>query len=120
MALRDVIPWTGRYIQVLINHGGTSFSDETPVWMGDQSATLPEIDVYGGHLTNIAAPQMHDVDRDGCADLVMSGNHNEVGAESPLVYRNDGSGQFQAMPAEPFAGSESLFRALRRARGRQR
>ena len=105
----DVIPWTGRYIQVLINHGGTSFSDETPIWMGDQSATLSEIDAYGDHLTNIAEPRMHDVDRDGCVDLVMSGNHNEVGPESPLVYRNTGSGRFQAMPAEPFAGSDRYF-----------
>ena len=105
----DVIPWTGRYIQVLINHGGASFSDETPVWMGDQSATLPEIDVYGEHLTNIAEPRMHDVDRDGCADLVMSRSHNEVGLEAPLVYRNDGGGRFQAMPAEPFARSDRYF-----------
>ena len=37
----DVIPWTGRYIQVLINDG-TSFVDETPTRMGDQSATTPE------------------------------------------------------------------------------
>ena len=105
----NVIPWTGRYIQVLINHGGTSFSDETLVWMGNQGATLPEIDAYGNHLTNIAEPRMHDIDRDGCTDLVMSGSHNEVGPESPLAYRNDGSGRFEAMPAEPFAGADRYF-----------
>ena len=105
----DVIQWTGRYIQVLVNHGGTSFSDETPIWMGDQSATLPEVDPHGDHLTNIAAPRMHDVDRDGCADLVMSGSHNEVRTESPLVYRNAGGGRFQALSPEPFAGSDRYF-----------
>ena len=44
----DVIPWTGRHIQVLINRGTPSpvlrrqgpmsFGDETSTWMGDQSA----------------------------------------------------------------------------------
>ena len=105
----NVIPWTGRYIQVLINHGGTSFSDETSTWMGDQSATLPERDPYGDLLINGAEPEMHDVDRDGCADLVMSRSSNEVRIESPLVYRNDGSGRFEALPPGPFAGTEGDF-----------
>ena len=103
------IPDTGRYIQVLINRGGTSFSDETPAWMGDQSATTPERDADGNELFNDGAPRMHDVDRDGCADLVMSRPHAPVRTESPLVYRNDGSGRFQAMSPVPFAGSDRYF-----------
>ena len=101
----DVIPWTGRYIQVLINDSGTSFSDETTTWMGDQSATAAEFDENGDPLYNVAAPRMHDVDGDGCLDLVMSGGF-EFRAESmeaPIIYRNNGSGQFQAMSPEPFA-----------------
>lgn len=32
-----------------------------------------------------------------------------MGVEAPLVYRNDGSGRFRAMPPEPFEGSEGDF-----------
>ena len=115
----DVIPFTGRYIQVLINRGTPSrvllrrgpmsFGDETVTWMGDQSATTPELDQDGEHLSNDAEPKMYDVDRDGCADLVMSRSLQEVRPEAPLVYRNNGSGQFEAMPPEPFAGSNRYF-----------
>ena len=102
-----VIPWTGRYLQVLVNRGGTSFSDETPTWVGDQSATTPERNAAGDPLHNVGVPGMHDVDRDGCVDLIVSGP--EVRADSPLVYRNDGSGRFQAMSPVPFAGSDRYF-----------
>ena len=115
----DVIPWTGRYIQVLINRGtpsrvlrrhrSMSFADETPTWMGEQSATVPQRNADGVELTNYAEPKIHDVDRDGCADLVMSRSQEEVGTDAPLVYRNNGSGQFEAMPPEPFAGSDRYF-----------
>ena len=114
-----VLPWTGRYIQILINDGtpspvlrrrrAMSFVDETPTRMGDQSATTPERNANGDPLNNAAEPSMHDVDRDGCADLVMSRLGYPVRTESPLVYRNNGSGQFQAMPPEPFAGSDHYF-----------
>ena len=36
-ALPDVLPFTGRYIQVLLNDDGEAFVDETSTWMGDQS-----------------------------------------------------------------------------------
>ena len=107
--LPNVIPFTGRYIQVLINRGGTSFGDETLAWMGDQSATTPERDADGNPLYNRGDPKMHDVDRDGCADLVMSRKNNGVRTESPLVYRNDGSGRFEARSPVPFAGSDRHF-----------
>ena len=103
------IPDTGRYIQVLMNRGGMSFGDETITWMGDQSATTPERDSEGDELSNDAAPRMHDIDRDGCADLVMSRSHDNVRTESPLVYRNDGSGRFRAMSPVPFVGSDRYF-----------
>ena len=104
----DEIPWTGRYVQVLVNRGGASFGDETLTRMGDQSATTPERNPDGDPLHNSAVPTMHDVDRDGCVDLVTSrGAH--VRTESPLVYRNDGTGRFQAMSPVPFAGSDRYF-----------
>ena len=105
----NVIPWTGRYVQVLVNRGGTSFGDETLAHMGEQGATTPERDPDGEPLYNSAAPRMHDVDRDGCPDLVMSRIQGPVRIESPLVYRNDGSGRFQAMSPVPFVGSDRYF-----------
>ena len=53
---------------------------------------------------------MYDVDRDGCADPVMSRSQGEVGTDAPLVNRNNGGGQFEAMPSERFAGSDRYFR----------
>ena len=109
----DVIPWTGRYVQALVNRGtpsrvlrrrtAMSFGDETPTWMGDQHATTPERNPNGDELSNFAEPAMHDVDGDGCQDLVMSRSLMRVRVESPLVYRNNGSGQFRAMPPDLFA-----------------
>jgi len=96
------IPFTGRYVQVLVNRGGTSFGDETAARMGDQSATTPESLINGG------IPGMYDVDRDGCVDLVVS-NGDVVHSGSPLVYRNDGSGRFRAMSPVPFVGSSRNF-----------
>ena len=99
---------TGRYIQVLINREGASFGDETPTWMADQSATMPARRANGDRLHNSAQPSMHDVDGDGCVDLVMSGIA-PVRTESPLVYLNDGSGRFEAMSPVPFAGSDRYY-----------
>ena len=99
---------TGRYIQVLINREGASFGDETPTWMADQSATMPARRANGDRLHNSAQPSMHDVDGDGCVDLVMSGVA-PVRTESPLVYLNDGSGRFEAMSPVPFAGSDRYY-----------
>ena len=104
-------PFTGRYIQVLVNRGGMSFGDETAAWMGSQSATTPERNPDGNPLYNAAGLRMHDVDRDGCADLVMLRSAH-VRSESPLVYRNDGRGRFQAMSPVPFAGSAPHFGAF--------
>ncbi len=101
--------WSGRYVQVLANRGGSSFADETAARMGDQSATTPERRADDGENLNLAEAEMHDVDRDGCADLVMSRGRSPVAVEAPLVYRNDGSGRFRAMPPEPFAGSDRDF-----------
>ena len=106
--LPNVIPFTGRYIQVLINRGGVSFGDETTAWMGDQGATTPERNPEGDPLYSPGAPGMYDIDRDGCADLVMS-RGNVPRAESPLLYGNDGSGRFRAMSPVPFTGSDRVF-----------
>ena len=112
----DVVAWTGRYVQVLVNRGTPSyvlrrrraltFGDETRTWMGGQGTTSPERNAAGEPLHNGAAPRMHDVDGDGCADLVLVRGGHPVGAESPLIYRNNGSGQFRAVrPEAPVVGT---------------
>ena len=102
--------WTGRFIQTLLSfNGGTAFSDETTTRMGDQSATTPMYSEDGYELQSLGELEMHDVDRDGCADLIVSRSRSHVRTESPLVYRNDQSGQFRALPPEPFAGDDRYF-----------
>ena len=115
----SVVPWTGRYIQVLINDStpslllrrrrAMSLVDETSTWMGSQRSTTPERNAAGEPLYNAAEPRMHDVDRDGCADLVMV-RGSALTTQAPLIYRNNGSGQFRAIaPEEPFAGTSQLI-----------
>ena len=108
-ALPDVLPFTGRYIQVLINDSGTSFVDETSTRMGDQSATTAGYDSDGYPLVNDGDLGMHDVDRDGCADLVVLKSWGRIRTESPMVYRNNGRGQFEAMDPTLFAGDDRYF-----------
>ena len=94
--------FSGRYIQALINTGGGSFVDETPAWMRDQSATAIEGENHG-------RLDLHDIDRDGCLDMVVSRIRAPVSIESPLAYLNDGRNRFRAMPPEPFAGDDRDF-----------
>ena len=102
--------WSGRYIQALLStDGGTAFVDETSTWVSDQSATTPWINQDGDQLYNLGQLRMHDVDLDGCEDLVVFAGRAHIRVESPLVYRNNGSGQFQAMSPEPFAGDDDYF-----------
>ena len=95
--------WTGRYIQALLNTGDGSFVDETPTWVRRQRATAIEEGINLGGLV------MHDVDLDGCQDLVVTAPRDEIRAESPLVYRNNGSGQFSPLPRAPFAAGDDAF-----------
>ena len=89
-------PFTGRFMQILVNRGGFEFVDETATWMGDQSATAVEI-------YNAGRPEMHDIDRDECADLVMA-RSTDASDAAPLAYRNLGN-SFEPMPAQPFGGA---------------
>ena len=98
----DCDPSSGRFIQALINAGGGRFVDETPAWIGDQSATAIAGENHG-------ALELHDVDRDGCLDMVVSGIRAPVGATAPLVYLNDGGSRFRAMPPEIVTGGDSDF-----------
>ena len=95
--------WTGRFIQALLNTGDGSFVDETPTWIpGDQSVTAIE-----GY--NLGGLGMHDVDLDGCLDLVVTAPWDSVRPESPLVYRNNGSGQFSPLSPEHFVSGDEIF-----------
>ena len=112
----DALAWTGRYIQVLVNRrvplpgGGVWFGDETDTWVKGQGATTPERLPNGDPLHNGSAGfAVHDVDRDGCADLVMVRQGHRVSREAPLVYRNNGSGQFRPMSPAPFLRADMYF-----------
>ena len=87
--------WTGRYIQALLNTGDGSFVDETPTWIRRQRGTAIPGQNYGGLA-------MHDVDLDGCQDLVVTAPVDRIRPQSPLVYRNNGSGQFSPVPPRRF------------------
>ncbi len=85
----------GRYIQALINTGDGSFVDETRTRVRRQRRTaIPSI--------NLGGLAMHDVDLDGCQDLVVTAPWDRIRPQSPLAYRNNGSGQFSPMPARRF------------------
>ena len=96
--------WTGRFIQVLLNTGNGTFVDETSTRIpGDQNVTAIEEGINLGGLA------MHDVDLDGCPDLVVTAPRDEIRPESPLVYRNNGSGQFSPLPREHFVSGADAF-----------
>ena len=71
--------------------------------MGDQRLTTGELDADGRQLGNIAETEMHDLDGDGCRDLIMSRTRIRPRAEAPVAYWTNESGQFQALSHEPFA-----------------
>ena len=98
----NALAWTGRYIQVLVNRRGRSFGDETRTWIGTQGATRPQRQPNREPLTNVAAFAKRDVDRDGCLDLVMVRTGVRVSRQAPLVYLNNGRGQFRPLSAKPF------------------
>lgn len=95
--------WSGRFIQALLHASDGSFVDETSTWIpGDQSVTAIE-------SINLGGLAMHDVDLDGYLDLVVTRPRDSVRPESPLVYRNNGSGQFSPLPAEHFVSGNESF-----------
>ena len=98
----DCDPSSGRFIQALVNAGDGTFVDETSTWIGDQGVTAIEGENHGGLA-------MHDVDLDGCLDLVATAPWDSIRPESPLVYRNNGSGQFSPLPTEHFVSGEEVF-----------
>ena len=112
----DALAWTGRYIQVLVNRrvplpgGGVWFGDETDTWVKGQEATTLERSPNGEPLHNGSARfAKHDVDRDGCIDLVMVRQGTRVSRHAPIVYLNNGSNQFRPMPPEPLLRADMYF-----------
>ena len=101
-AYPNALGFTGRYIQALINRGDMSFGDETNTWIKSQGATRRQRFPNGEHLYNAATPVLRDLDRDGCADLLMSMTAVPIRKQSPLAYRNNGRGQFRPLPPERF------------------
>ena len=97
-----VLSGTGRYIQTLINRGDGTFGDETSTWIKGQGLTRPQRFPDGEPLWNEAGMVLRDLDRDGCVDLLMTDAVGPIRKQSPIAYRNNGSGQFEAFPPELF------------------
>ncbi len=98
-----VIPHTGRHIQVLVSRDDGTYGDETETWIKGQDVTHPQHFPDGVPLYNSTHRMaVRDLDRDGCADLLMVQTKAPVRVESPLAYRNNGSGQFEPIPPTRF------------------
>jgi hypothetical protein len=88
--------YRGRWLQVLVNDGDGTFTDET-------ASRLPQTDNLEQWAYNI---ELGDLDRDGDDDLGV-----DLGspfccpntAWVPPVYLNDGAGRFAPVPASAFA-----------------
>ena len=101
--------YTLRYVQVLMNRGGGQFVDDTLVRMGDQSATTTPTSVDGRLAGEVNNLYVTDVDNDGSPDLVLNSRWTNIRRESPLVYLNNGRGQFTAMDANIFTNGDLYF-----------
>ena len=93
-------PFTGRFVQVLVNRGSFEFADETAAWLGNQRATAaPEQD-------SMARIKYVDVNGDGCEDFAMSGA-GATGRAAPPVYLRSGNRfepvSIRGLPARAFA-----------------
>ena len=117
----DALAWTGRYIEVLVNRrvplpgGGIWFGDETETWVKGQEDTTRERLPNGEPLHNGGARfAKHDVDGDGCIDLVMVRSGRDVSRYAPMVYLNNGSGHFRPMSPDSFlrADDSGVFATL--------
>ncbi len=102
------LAFTGRYIQTLINNGDLSFGDQTSTRVKGQSPARRQRFPNGDGLYNTVGDLvMSDLNRDGCADLLMSETIVPIKRQSPVAYRNNGRGQFRPLPPERFtAGAE--------------
>ena len=100
--LEGWLDWTGRYIQVLVNRGDLTFADETRTRMGNQARSRPQRHPDRSLLQGEATPAMHDINRDGCPELVMTNTMAPVTRRTPVAYRNNGRGQFRPMTLETF------------------
>jgi FG-GAP-like repeat len=85
--------YTGRWLQVLVNHGDGTFRDETV-------ARLPQQPSDGSDGNWIRFIQVEDVNGDGCPDIttetdVWPDNSRD---ETQPIYLNDCSGHFAAIP----------------------
>ena len=83
--------------------GRGQFADETAVRMGNQSATATE-----SFSNSPQEMQLYDIDEDGDADLITADTAH-ISATSPLVYLNDGSGNFSVLDPELFTGGDEYY-----------
>lgn len=107
----DPADMTGRYIQIMINDGAGNFTDETTARMGDQTVTMQATDPnLGGSLTNQPTwMKLMDANGDGHDDIVMNSPFATLSNAAPVVYVNDGSGNFVAHDTAPIKNGDQYF-----------
>ena len=92
--------YSGRYIQILKNNNGTSFTDITEKSLGSQYLERQSIDSTGQKNANTAfdcdSIKLIDINRDGWLDIFVGGYTAPISENAPALYLNDGAGRFYA------------------------
>ena len=100
-------PWTGTYVQVLVQNAAGQFIDETAQRMGDQSAWSASTLAGGAHATGISA---FDVNKDGITDLLLSyGMGLRPDASRPFLFLGRADGSFVAASPDLVTGGDAYF-----------
>jgi len=102
--------YTGRYLQILKNTG-SGFSDITSAAIGDQTLETQTTNIFGFSNTNVktnSVPLLTDFNGDGYPDITISAL-SPLNPNNPIVYLNDGQGNFQPINVTSLGYSTSTI-----------
>ncbi len=105
------VDYTGRYLQILKNNNGQSFTDITNEALGSQTLEKSDVNYYGGNNSNIRFQyrnfQLVDFNKDGYLDIFIGGLE-AISPIAPILYLNNGFGKFVNTSLSAF-GYNSYF-----------
>jgi Ca2+-binding RTX toxin-like protein len=103
--------YKGRYLQILKNNNGQSFTDITNEALGSQTLEKSDVNYYGGNNSNIRFQyrsfQLVDFNKDGYLDIFIGGLE-AISPIAPILYLNNGFGKFVNTSLSSF-GYNSYF-----------
>ena len=100
-------PWTGTYVQVLIQTGNAEFVDQTAERMGNQAGWSGK-DLPQGAYPN--AISHYDVNFDGITDFLLTYNNGvRPSSTAPVVFLGKADGSFEAGDAALLTGGDAYF-----------